>query len=116
MYFSQFEWHPGVLSGQPLHGPLNNFQRLLYAVSAASDGTGVTHSIQKFLLIRARMFTRQLHLDINSPSIRNTVPHDVALAVFPDVNDTAILGEELPYRMVPNDAAVFTESDDYLVL
>lgn len=85
-------------------------------MSASSDSTGVTHSIQKFLLIRARVFAGKFHLDIYSSTVRNAVAHEIGFTVLTDVNDTTILGKELPHRMVTNDAAVFTEGYDYLVL
>lgn len=85
-------------------------------MSAASDSTGVTHSVQKLLLIRARFLTRQLDLDVDSSSVRNTVAPDISLAVLTDSDDTAVFREELTYRMVTSDAAVLTEGYDYLVL
>jgi hypothetical protein len=85
-------------------------------VSAAGDSTGVTHSVQKFLLIRARFLTRQLDLDIDGSSIRNTVSENVGLAVVTDIDDAAVFREELTYRVVPCYAAVLTEGYDNLVL
>lgn len=83
---------------------------------ASSDGTGVTHGVQKLLLIRARMLTRQLDFDIQGFSIRNAVPPDISFAVVSHVYDSAVLGVELTYRVVPGDAAVLTEGYDNLVL
>jgi hypothetical protein len=85
-------------------------------VSAAGDSAGVTHSVQKFLLIRARFLTRQLDLDVDGPSIRNTMAPDIGLAVVADADDAAVFREELTDRMVSSDAAVLTEGYDYLVL
>jgi hypothetical protein len=85
-------------------------------VSAASDRTGVTHSVQKLLLIRARMLTRQLNFDVQGPSVRDTMTPNIGLAVMTNVDDRAVLGVELPYRVVDCIAAVPTESHDYFVL
>lgn len=85
-------------------------------MSAAGDSAGVTHSIQKFLLIRARVFARKFYLDINGSSIRNAVAPYVGFAVLADTNDTTVFRVELPYRVVYGIAAVFTESRDNLVL
>jgi hypothetical protein len=79
-------------------------------------GTGVPHGIQKFLLIRARVFTRKFHLDIQGTTIRNAVTHDIALSVVTHVHETTVFREKLPDRMVPSYAAVLTEGYDYLVL
>lgn len=85
-------------------------------MSASRDSASVTHSIQKFLLIRARFLAGKFYFDVDGPSIRNTVTPDISLAMVTDINDTAVFREELAYRMVPSDAAVFTEGYDYLVL
>jgi hypothetical protein len=85
-------------------------------MSAAGDSAGVTHSIQKFLLIRARVFDRKFYLDINGSSIRNAVAPYVGLAVLADTNDAAVFCVELPHRVVYGVAAVFTEGCDNLVL
>lgn len=116
-YFSQVAWHVALRSGQSgLHGFSNNVQCLLDAVSAAGDSTGVTHSVQKFLLIRARMLTRQLHFYVDGPSIRNAVAPDIGLAVLTNMDDTAVFRKELADGVVPSDAAVLTESHDDFVL
>ena len=44
------------------------------------------------------------------------MPPDIGFAVLTDVYNRTVLGEELPYRVVPSDAAVLTEGYDYLVL
>jgi hypothetical protein len=80
------------------------------------DSTCVPHGIQKFLLIRARVFTRKFHLDIQGPTIRNAMTHNVRLAVVSHIHETAVFRKKLPYRMVPSNAAVLTEGYDYLVL
>jgi hypothetical protein len=77
-------------------------------MSAASNRTSVTHSIQEFLLIRARMFARQLDLDIQGPSVRNTVAENISLAVVADVHHATVFREELTDRVVTCYAAVFT--------
>lgn len=41
---------------------------------------------------------------------------DVSLTMVTDTDDAAVLGVELADRMVPSDAAIFTESYDNLVL
>lgn len=116
-YFSQVEWQVALRSGQSgLHGFSNNVQCLLDAVCAASDSTGVTHSVQKFLLIRARMLTRQLHFYVDGPSVRNTVAPDIGLSVLTNMDDAAVFREELTYGVVPSDAAVLTEGYDNLIL
>lgn len=115
MYFSQVLWQPTNRSGQPLHGACNP-KSLLDAVGHSSDRTGVPHSFQKFLLIRARVFARKFHFDVDSSSIRDTVAHDVGFAMMTDVHDAAVLRIELPDRVVTSDTSVLTESHDDLVL
>ena len=85
-------------------------------MSATGDSAGVTHSIQKFLLIRTRVLARQLNFDVQSLTIRNAMTPDISFAVVSHVHDSAVLGEELTYRVVPSDAAVLTEGYDNLVL
>lgn len=85
-------------------------------MSAASDSTGVTHSVQKLLLIRARFLTRQLNLNVDGPAIRNTVAPDIGLAVIADVDNATVFREELAHRMIDGIATVFTQSRDNLVL
>ena len=85
-------------------------------MSASRDSTGITHSIQKFLLIRARVLTRKFYFDVDGPSIRNAVTHDIGLAMMTDVDDTAVFRNELTHRVISSDAAVLAESYDYLVL
>lgn len=85
-------------------------------MSAAGDSTGVTHSVQKFLLIRARFLAGKFHFDIYGPSIRNAVAPDISLAVVTDIDDAAVFREELAYRVVPRYAAVLTEGYDDLIL
>ena len=41
---------------------------------------------------------------------------NVGLAMLTHTNETAVLGVELPYRVVSSDAAVLTEGYDDLVL
>ena len=85
-------------------------------MSASRDSAGVTHSIQKFLLIRARVLTRKFYFDVDGSSVADTMTHNVGLAMVTDVDDTAVFRNELTYRVVPSDAAVLTEGYDYLVL
>jgi hypothetical protein len=85
-------------------------------MSASGDRAASSHSIQKFLLIRARFLARKFYFDIDGPSIRNTMAHDIALTMVTDVHDAAVFREELTYRMVPRHAAVLTEGHDDLVL
>lgn len=85
-------------------------------MSASGDSTGVTHSVQKFLLIRARFLTGKFYFDIYGSAIRNTVAPDIGFAVLTDPNDSAVLGVELAYRVVYGVATVLTESRDNLVL
>lgn len=85
-------------------------------MSAAGDRTGFTHSVQKFLLIRARLLARKFDFDVDGPSIRNTVAPNIGLAVVTDVDDTAVFREELTNGVVPRNAAVLTEGYDNLVL
>ena len=42
--------------------------------------------------------------------------HDIGLAVVSHIHDRAVLGIELPYRVVTGNAAVLAEGYDYLVL
>lgn len=62
------------------------------------------------------MLTRQLHFDVDGPSIRNTVAPDIGLAVVTDIDDAAVLRKELAYCVVPCYAAVLTEGCDDFVL
>lgn len=80
------------------------------------DSTGVPHSLQKFLLIRARILTRQLNFDIQCPAVTDTVAENISLAVVADVHDGAVLSVELTHRVVSSDAAVLTEGYDDLIL
>jgi hypothetical protein len=68
------------------------------------------------LLVVSGVFPRQLNLDIQSATVRNAVPCDVAFAVVPHVDKTAVFRKELPDRMVSGNAAVLTEGYDDLVL
>jgi hypothetical protein len=67
-------------------------------------------------LIRARFLARELHFDIQSLAVRNAVAPDIGLAVLSDSDDGAVLGVELPYRVVYGVAAVSAERSDNLVL
>ena len=80
------------------------------------DSAGATHRLQKFLLIRARILTRQLNFDIQGLTVTNTVAENISLAVMADVYDRAVLGVELAYRVVSSDAAVLTQGYDDLIL
>lgn len=80
------------------------------------ESTGGSHSIQKFLLVRARAFAGKFHLDIQGTTVADTVTHDIRLAVVAHVDHTAVLGEELPDGVVPGYAAVLAQSDNNLVL
>ena len=62
------------------------------------------------------MLTRKFNLDINGSSVSDTMTHDIGFAMLTHTNETTILGVELTYRVVPSDAAVFTQSSDNLVL
>lgn len=77
-------------------------------MGAAGYGSGCPHSVYKLLLIVSRLLTGQFHLDIERLTIRNAMPPDIRLAVLTDVDDAAIPGKELPYRVVTRYAAVFT--------
>ena len=85
-------------------------------MSAPGDRTGITHRVQKLLLIRARFLAGKFYFDVYGSSIPNTVSPDIGLAVVTDIDDTAVFREELTYCVVTSDAAVFTESYDNLVL
>lgn len=76
----------------------------------------VLHRFQKSPLIVPRLFPRQLNFDVDGSSIGNTVTHDVGFTVFSDVDDTTVLREELPDRVVTGYAAVLTEGCDDSVL
>lgn len=80
------------------------------------NGTGVPHSIQKFLLILSGMFPGELHFDVQSLAVINAMTPNISLAVVSHIHDSAILGKELAYRMVSSNAAVLTEGYDNLVL
>ena len=77
-------------------------------MGAAGDSSGASHSVQKLLLVVSRFLAGQLHLDVERLAVRDAMPPDIRLAVLTDVDDAAILGEELPYRVVTRYAAVFT--------
>ena len=83
---------------------------------AASDGTGVTHSVQEFFLVIPGVFPGQLDLDVQGFPIRNTVTPDVGFAVVAHPDDGTVLRIELTYRVVDSVAAVLTEGCDDLVL
>ena len=70
------------------------------------ESTGGSHSIQKFLLVRARVFAGKFHLDIQGTTVADTVTHDIRLAVVAHVDHTAVLGEELSDGVVSSDTAV----------
>ena len=97
-------------------GLFNNVQCLLNAVCAASDCTGVTHCCKKFFLILPGVFPGKFNLDVQGLAVIDPVAPDISLAVITDTDNSAVLGVELTYRMVPGDAAVFTQSSDNLVL
>lgn len=95
---------------------MDNSQCLLYTMGHTGESAGGRHSIQKFTLVRARVLTGELDLDIQGPTVADTVPHDIALAVVPDVHDGAVLCIELAHRVVSGYAAVLTQSCDDLIL
>jgi hypothetical protein len=82
----------------------------------SGDSTSSRHSIQKFLLIRARVFARKFDFEVYGSTIRNTVAENVSLAMMTDVHDAAVFRVELTYRVVTSHAAVLTEGYDDLVL
>jgi hypothetical protein len=82
----------------------------------SGDCTSSRHGIQKFLLIRARVFARKFDFEVYSSTIPDTVAENVSLAMMTNVHDTAVFRVELTYRMVTSHAAVFTQSYDDLVL
>ena len=85
-------------------------------MSTSSDSTGFTHSVQKFLLVIPGVFPGKFNLDVDGTTVRYPVSPDISLAVVSHVYDSAVLGVELTYRVVPGDAAVLTEGYDDLVL
>ena len=85
-------------------------------MSASRDSAGILHSIQKFLLVIPGVFPREFDFYVDSSTIRNTMPHDVTLAMLANMNDGAVFGVELAYRVISCDAAVLTEGYDDLVL
>jgi hypothetical protein len=62
------------------------------------------------------VFPGKFNLDIDGPTVRATVAPDISLSVVTHVNDRAVLGVELTYRVVSSYAAVLTEGYDNLVL
>ena len=44
------------------------------------------------------------------------MPPDIGFAIIPDIYYGAVLGEELPYRVISSDTSIFTEGYDYLIL
>ena len=115
-YSSQCSWQPKLRIGQSLHGACNDFQCLLYAVCDTGNRACVLHRFQKSPLIVPRLFPGEFHFDVDGSSIGNTVTHDVGFTVFSDVDDTAVLREELPDRVITGHAAVLTEGRDDFVL
>lgn len=85
-------------------------------MSHTSESAGCSHSIQKFLLVRSRVFAGKFDLDIQGTTVANTMTHDVGLAVVAHVDHTAVLGEELSDGVVSSDTAVLAQSDNDLVL
>lgn len=85
-------------------------------MGASGDSTGVPHSCKKFLLIRARVFAGEFYFDIQGATVTDAMPPYIGLAVLADTDDRAVLGIELPYRMVSGYAAVLTERHDDFVL
>ena len=83
---------------------------------ATGDSAGVTHCIQKFLLIRARVFAREFDFDIDGTTIRDPVTPDIGFAMLTHTNDTTVLCIELTDSVVDCVAAVLTEGHDNLVL
>jgi hypothetical protein len=82
----------------------------------SSDSTSSRHSIQKFLLIRARVFARKFDFEVYSSTIPDAVAENISLAMMTDIHDTAVFRVELAYRVVTSHAAVLTEGYDNLVL
>ena len=62
------------------------------------------------------MLPGKFNLDVQGLTVRATVAPDISFAVVSHVHDSAVLGVELAYRVVPGYAAVFTEGYDNLVL
>jgi hypothetical protein len=62
------------------------------------------------------VFPGKFNLDVQGLTIGDPVTHDVAFAMLAHTDDTAVLGVELTYRVVPSYAAVLTEGYDNLVL
>lgn len=62
------------------------------------------------------MFARKFYFDVQSAAVGNAVAPDISLAVVSYMDDTAVLGVELTYRVVYGVAAVLTESNDNFVL
>ena len=62
------------------------------------------------------MLTRQLNFNVQRLTVTDPVAPNIGLSVVAYVHDSAVLGVELAYRVVPSDAAIFTESYDNLVL
>jgi hypothetical protein len=67
-------------------------------------------------LVFPGVFPGKFDLDIDSSAIGNAMTPYISLAVVADVHDRAVLGVELPDRVVSSDAAVLTKSHDNLVL
>lgn len=95
---------------------MDNSQCLLYAMGHTGESAGVPHSVYELLLIRARVFARELDFDIQSLAVPDTMTHDIGFAVVADVYDGAVLGVELAHRMVSSYATVLTQGCDDLVL
>ena len=62
------------------------------------------------------MFPGKFHFDVDGPTVRNTVTHNIALTMLAHTDDGAVLSVELTDRVVPSNAAVLTEGYDDFVL
>ena len=80
------------------------------------DSSRRCHSIQKFLLIGARILPRQLHFDVKGSTIGNPMTPYIGFTMPTDINHTAVFGIELTDGVVSGYAAVFTKCYDNLVL
>lgn len=85
-------------------------------MSTPGDSPRSSHSVKKFLLIRAGMLAGELNLDIYGATVADAMTSDVGFAVMPDIYGGAVLGVELPYRVIESDASVLAERHDNFVL
>lgn len=65
------------------------------------------------LLVVTRVFAWEFHFDEKGFAVREAKAVNICLTVSAHVDDAAVLGIKLPYRVIPRVAAVGTQGGDY---